>query len=78
MRVNIWIRKENEEAWKAIENKSEYVNNLIGYVSDQPTNTLQGTIERVKEIVDAPLDLCKNGHLGDSEGKCLQVDCKYS
>lgn len=29
MRVNIFIRKENEEAWKAIPNKSEWVNTLL-------------------------------------------------
>lgn len=29
MRENIWIRKENEEAWGSLKNKSAFVNNAL-------------------------------------------------
>jgi len=34
MRANVYIRKENEEAWHKLENKSEWVNSKLGGPDD--------------------------------------------
>lgn len=47
MRTHIWIRKENEEAWAKIEDKSEWVNSRLGGTSYGET-VLSELDDRVK------------------------------
>lgn len=65
MRVNVYIRKENEEHWDKIPNKSNWVNERLE-VSTAPS---QKPIGKLCKIHGLPLD---------SRDRCLQKGCKYA
>lgn len=81
MRANIFIRKDNEEAWEKIKNKSEWVNNLL-----QEPKQPEPIIEPKKNIALATPSFvrnnagaCKNGHpIPDGRDRCMGKGCKYS
>lgn len=69
MRANIYIRKENEEAWEKLENKSDWVNERL------EGNTVGDLAPKLVERLSN--GLCKvHGLPLDSRGRCLQKGCE--
>lgn len=82
MRVNVYIRKEHEETWDKIENKSEWVNDRLE--AESPAGVKLSTkIHPGSNLVvtntRSAYGFCK-AHATplDSRGKCLQKGCKYA
>mgnify|MGYP001594439690 CR=1 FL=1 len=50
--VNIWIRKEDEEKWKAIENKPEWLHLVINSFSADPMLKFASELSRENKKLD--------------------------
>jgi hypothetical protein len=66
MRVNIWIRKENEEKWNNVPDKSNWINTILSnsddtsrYGKERPSPA--GPIVEVLSEVLPEIKLCKHG-----------------
>lgn len=82
MRVNIYIRKEDEEAWELVEDKPEWIhNNLRGQkLSGVKVTEVIKKVDDIKipdHVYQAFDKTCKNGHIIGKFGKCLEKGCKY-
>lgn len=82
MRVDIYIRKENEEIWEGIPNKSEWINELL-YERGEPSfsGVKKPTQAYESDFEKAPVkvNMCKNGHLiPTGRDKCTWKGCKYA
>lgn len=75
-KVTIWIREENEETWKSLVNRSEWVNwhltekRTAGEASELPKATIK--VEGFKPL--KAKDLCPHYQ---PKGLCLVKGCKY-
>jgi len=82
MRANIWIRRENEEQWAKIKNKSEFVNELFQEHVLGKFMTHEWVGKEKDEIVKKEkvgVNLCKvHGTPLTVYGKCLMKGCKYA
>ena len=85
MRVNVYIRKENEQAWNELKDKSGSVNAML--TRDPPrtatsTTTIMPDVPVVKDSVAKAkknFEFCKNGHpIPEGKSKCMGKVCKYS
>lgn len=93
-RVNIYIRNEDVENWEAIENKPEWLHLNLNKGYKVITNNADGSgkVENVKKNVIKKVDdikipdhvyrafdkACKNGHILNKFGKCMEKGCKYA
>jgi hypothetical protein len=80
--ATIYIRKENEDAWSELENKSLWINQQlfkshtdaplhIDYTAREPTTETTPKLDN--------FGFCKNGHpIPEGRIKCLGKGCKYS
>ena len=57
-RANIFIRKENEEAWKRIANKSEWVNSTLGAVPVIKSEKVRKEL-KLPPVIKDPKDVTK-------------------
>jgi hypothetical protein len=90
MRVNVYIRKENEKKWLKIADKSAWVNGLLNPSEnprpDLPTLTIKAMGRDVDIIHPDTIAImasnkvtCKiHGIPLDDRGRCMQKGCKYS
>lgn len=75
--ATIWIRREDWETWISIENKAEWVH---GALKPRVNNSMR---EIKLPQFDKPFKVlksgpqCKNGHLVDDWGYCMDITCKY-
>lgn len=66
--VSVFIRKEDLPAWKALENKSQWLHEKL--------NPFGSMVEKVGSMAKTE---CKNGHpIPEGRTKCLGKGCKYS
>lgn len=66
--ATIYIKRENEKKWKSIQNKSDFVNNL-----------LQSASLFNERFIKNSNGICRNGHsIPQGREKCLGKGCKYS
>lgn len=85
-RANIYIRAENEERWKLIENKSHWINAMLATPAFSETdismveqnNTYKPKAENNFYATREGLKYCKNGHALDDNGRCFGKGCKYA
>ena len=88
-RVNIFIRKEDTDKWKAIDNKSEWVHLQLNKSTEAVEDPLlEVTVMSKYELeTEAPKSIfkketwrqCKNGHaIPAFQNKCLGKGCKYA
>lgn len=79
----VYFREEDLPLWGAIENKAEWLHICLND-AQRIKNTVVQMEHEVKRLSLTPTPerlergTCKNGHLLDSRGKCLQKDCKYA
>jgi hypothetical protein len=64
MRANIYIRKENEEFWSKLEDKSELINSWLVVLAEDEEDTVINC-----GVHGVPLN---------SSGKCMQKGCRYA
>lgn len=84
-RVNIYIRHEDWEAWLKIENKSQWVHEMLkpGLVG----NLHEVSVDEIHDVTTSgelffhtkTQNTCKNGHpIPDGRDRCLGKGCKYA
>lgn len=93
MRVNIYIRKEDEEAWDSISNKPEWLSQHLQADIKNPEFIMRKERNKASRLGHYKPDYtsvlapalyeklrgeCKNGHLLDKFGKCTTKGCKYA
>jgi hypothetical protein len=66
VRVNVYIRKENEDEWDKIDNKSDWVNERL---STGETTVLAKPVPKVEGV---SVGFCPHGY---GKGNCKQDDC---
>ena len=84
MRVNIWIRKEDEEAWNNVADKPQWIHEGLatGLVTIPPKIKTKDTPIEPSDLFVGLGSLESNGLCKihgiplDSRGKCLQKGCK--
>jgi len=93
MRVNVWIRKENEQVWQDMTNKSEWLNEMLvrettplkamPRISKPVTEALKD-VETLEPDFTTPRRVLENlpkptayCEHGQLKGQCLQKKCKY-
>lgn len=72
MRVDIWIRKANEDRWNAIEDKSAWLNEVLS--TQPPLGAEPQATEKPAKNTPPKSKTCKKGHPLFGE-KCLQKGC---
>ena len=75
--ANIWIRKENEDQWEALENKAEFVNNALQTNKPSKLSTKR-TPKRPAGVINLGEELrsgreCRHGR---SYATCLTHVCR--
>lgn len=73
MRVNIYIRKDNEDAWSKLSNKSDWVNKQFDkmVIPMTPAQTEVTVPAATKKITQEKIKYCKHGN---SKGECFAKD----
>ena len=75
--ANIWIRKENEEAWESIQEKSEWLNDILsglGSEAPKPKNFVsQAKVDKSTKTSLRDYGLCEHGA---GPRLCLQKKCR--
>lgn len=84
--ANIWVRKENEEKWLSVKDKSAWVNSILEEVDkpglEEPVKNVskpKSYANKRPETSRVEIRTCKSGHQTLREDrKCMTKGCKYN
>lgn len=73
------MRKDSKQAWDALpkERKSEWFNDQLDRYKEAATRTIKLPQFDKPIVVPSTKGMCKNGHVADEWGRCLDKECKY-
>ena len=84
-RANVYIRIEHEAIWANIDNKSDWINTMLGQLEDRPplekadeqTSTTENEPEKLSAA--STMQFCPEGHaVPPFRTHCLGKGCKYA
>lgn len=77
--VNLWLRNDNVDAWEAIpkNKRSEWFNAQLERYREDATRKIK--LPQFDKAITVPSTKgsCKNGHVADEWGRCLDKKCQY-
>lgn len=77
--VNIWVRKDDEDLWNAIEDKPTFLHDALSNRDYPKQESHRIKVEMKETNLGAQFDLCKAGHYTTrTDGKCSTKGCKYA
>lgn len=72
MRANVWIHKQNEDKWNAIDNKSEFVNAMLAESDSESIPLPSVKLGDVLKVPGVSKGFCPHGY---GKGMCKDDNC---